>query len=289
MRIFGSERISNIMLRLGMEEGVPIEHNMVTKAIENAQKRVEGNNFDIRKRLLDYDDVMNTQREVIYHQRRQVLEGEGLKEEILGMTESWLDEILMVHTPADIHPQEWDIQGLEETLIRQLSVGLPLKTQQIEELNYDQLREKLQDVIKGAYEYKERQMGSPMMRHLEKIIMLQVIDHLWKDHLYAMDQMKEGIGLRGYGQKDPLMEYKREGFDMFSQMIGQIQEEIVRYIFRVQAVEEEERREQQRRNQVMSQIKERSHTPTQRTAEKIGRNASCPCGSGKKYKKCCGK
>ena len=289
MRIFGSERISNVMLRLGMEEGVPIEHNMVTKAIENAQKRVEGNNFDIRKRLLEYDDVMNTQREVIYHQRRQVLEGEGLKEEILGMTESLLDGILMVHTPADIHPQEWDIQGLEGVLIRQFSVGLSLKTQQIEELNYDQLQEKLQDVIKGAYEYKERQMGSPMMRHLEKIIMLQVIDHLWKDHLYAMDQMKEGIGLRGYGQKDPLLEYKREGFDMFSQMIGQIQEEIVRYIFRVQAVEEEERREQRRRNQVMSQIKERSHTPTQRTAEKIGRNVPCPCGSGKKYKKCCGK
>ncbi len=289
MRIFGSERISNIMLRLGMEEGVPIEHNMITKSIENAQKRVEGNNFDIRKRLLEYDDVMNKQREVIYQQRRQVLEGEGLKEEIMGMVKYLVDDMLMIHTPPDIHPDDWDIQGLEEDLIRRLSVSLPLKNEQLEELTYDELREKLLSVIKGAYEYKERQMGASMMRHLEKIIMLQVIDSLWKDHLYAMDQMKEGIGLRGYGQKDPLIEYKREGFEMFSQMVERMKEEIVKYIFRVQAVEEEERREEKRREQVMTQIKERSHTPERRTVEKIGRNTPCPCGSGKKYKKCCGK
>jgi preprotein translocase subunit SecA len=289
MRIFGSERISNIMLKLGMEEGQPIEHNMITKAIENAQKRVEANNFEIRKRLLEYDDVMNKQREVIYQQRRQVLEGQGLRDGIMGMIESLVEGLLMTYTPAEVHPEEWDIQGLEEALIRQFSVGIPLKKEQIEELSHDQLQEKLLAVIKRAYEHKERQLGAPMMRHLEKIIMLQVIDSLWKDHLYAMDQLKEGIGLRGYGQKDPLIEYKREGFDMFSQMMEQISQETIRHIFRVQAVEEEERREQRRRQRVMNQIKERSHTPTQRTAKKIGRNDPCPCGSGKKYKKCCGR
>jgi preprotein translocase subunit SecA len=289
MRIFGSERISNVMLKLGMEEGQPIEHSMITKAIENAQKRVEANNFEVRKRLLEYDDVMNKQREVIYQRRRQVLEGRNLKEDFAEMFESLTDDLIAVHAPAEAHPEEWDLQGLIEAIFLQFSVAVPLKKEQLEELNFAQLEEKLHKLIKGAYESKERQMDSRMMRHVEKIIMLQVIDSLWKEHLYAMDQLKEGIGLRGYGQKDPLIEYKREGFEMFSQLMEQIKQETVKHVFRVQAVEEEERREQNRRQHVMHQIKEPSHTPERRTEKKIGRNDPCTCGSGKKYKKCCGK
>ncbi len=287
MRLFGSERISNIMLKLGMEEDQPIEHNMVSKALENAQKRVEGNNFEIRKRLLEYDDVMNKQREVIYAQRRHVLEGDDLKGWVQEMAEDTLESILPNYVGPETHPEEWDCKGLEQALVRQFGIALPLDKWR-KESDYNQFADKIWEQVKQAYERKERQLGELMMRHIERIIMLQAIDNNWKDHLHAIDQLKEGIGLRGYGQKDPLVEYQREGFDMFTQMIEQIKQDVSHHILRVQAVEDEEKRERRRRHQIEEQVKERSHTPQRRTEEKIGRNSPCPCGSGKKYKKCCG-
>ncbi len=289
MRIFGAERISNIMLRLGMEEGVPIEHNMVTKAIENAQKRVEAHNFDIRKRLLDYDDVMNKQREVVYGWRREVLESDDLKDEVLEMLEALTGDYVDTYATAGTHPEDWDYRGLEEILQRQVGVFVSAKELEQRELPREALQEEIHSLVLAAYQERETKLGEPMMRHLERLVMLQVIDNFWRDHLLAMDQLKEGIGLRGYGQKDPLIEYQKEGFGMFTQMMQEVKYEVVRHMFRMRTPEEEEELEQRRQQQVLAQLRQRAHTPERKTSPKVGRNAPCPCGSGKKYKKCCGK
>ncbi|MBI5788045.1 MAG: preprotein translocase subunit SecA [Candidatus Schekmanbacteria bacterium] len=287
MRLFGSERISNIMLRLGMEEDQPIEHNLVSRALENAQKRVEGNNYEIRKRLLEYDDVMNKQREVIYAQRRQVLEGESLKSWVLEMMGEVVDKIIDNHIDPEQHPDEWDCHALGDALLRQFGMVFPVE-QWHNELNYQQLRDKIQETVQAVHTYKEQQLTEPMMRHIERIIMLQTIDTNWKEHLHAIDQLKEGINLRGYGHKDPLVEYQREGFEMFAQMIEMIKQEVAHHLLRVRAVEEEEQVEEQRQHHVEEQIKEPSHVPQKHTGTKVGRNDPCPCGSGKKFKKCHG-
>jgi preprotein translocase subunit SecA len=299
MRIFGADRIQGIMNRLGMEEGVPIEHGLVTRAIENAQKKVEAHNFDIRKHLLEYDDVMNKQREVIYDQRREALKGETLKEDVLAMAEEVAGEVVARYVDKEAHPDEWNWAGLREGVYSQFNVRLELKPEEREELNAEQLTDTVIERIKQAYEEKEQRFGAPMLRQLEKIIMLQSIDTLWKDHLLNMDHLKEGIGLRGYGQKNPLQEYKKEGFTTFEQMMHRIQEDVVQKLFTVEiareaAVGEMQMQQQQPQRMVLSHGAETSveasrPTPAKREGQKIGRNDPCPCGSGKKYKRCCGK
>jgi preprotein translocase subunit SecA len=236
MRIFGSDRISGLMARIGMAEGVPIEHRMVTRAIERAQKQVEAQNFSIRKHLLEYDDVMNKQRETIYRMRREILEGKEMKAYIQEVVENLVDWLLDTHANKDKHPEDWDREALRGAIGSQF--GLDIETLGInwEEITYDELRQKILDALTLKYEEKERLLTPPRMREFERIILLQVIDSQWKDHLLGMDYLREGIGLRGYGQRDPLVEYKKESFDMFQAMLDRIEEETIRYIFLFQPV-----------------------------------------------------
>lgn len=238
MRIFGSERISGLMARIGMGDGVPIEHNMITRAIERAQKQVEGQNFTVRKHLLEYDDVMNKQRETIYGQRRKILKGEDQHDYFVGLIDNLVDWMLDTHANKDKPPEEWDRDALRQAILAQF--GLDIETLGIDwtTVVYDELREALVKGLLAAYEAKEKQLG-PFMREFERMILLQVIDSQWKDHLLEMDHLKEGIGLRGYGQKDPLIEYKKEGFDMFQSMLDRIEEDAVRYLFLIQPVVDE--------------------------------------------------
>jgi preprotein translocase subunit SecA len=285
MRIFGSDRISGIMDKLGMEEDMPIENKIVSKAIENAQKRVEAHNFDIRKHLIEYDDVMNKQRTEIYSFRKEILQGENLKDRILEMTDEVVDESLVIYCPEEKHVEEWDMKGLRDAVYGLFSV-----TPDVEPANLDSLRDSLVAEIRLAYDRKETELGSDVMRYLEKVILLQVIDTQWKDHLLAMDHLKEGIGLRGYGQKDPLVEYKKEAFDMFADMTSRISTETVSRIFKIQVQKKEaiQREPVQPRRINYNRGEGSTAVQTARSAKKAGRNDPCPCGSGKKYKKCCG-
>jgi preprotein translocase subunit SecA len=294
LRIFGSDRISGLMGKLGMEEDVPIEHRMVSRAIENAQKKVEAHNFEIRKHILEYDDVMNQQRKVIYEQRREILAGQDLKEEVLGLAEDMLDGMLGFYCPEDAYPESWDVTGLTDALASKFSFRMTGIDPQA--LGRDEFREKLWEAVKQSYEAKETEIGSELMRHLEKVFMLQAVDHQWKDHLLAMDHLKEGIGLRGYGQKDPLIEYKKEGFDMFEEMKLRIVETTVENLFRIKAAAREQSQEIERKQR--RQIANLSFVGAGdaaakpepvHAAQKVGRNDPCPCGSGLKYKKCHGK
>jgi preprotein translocase subunit SecA len=240
MRIFGSERISGLMARIGMGDGVPIEHRMITKAIERAQKQVEGQNFTIRKHLLEYDDVMNKQRKTIYTQRKEILQGKNMKDYILELIETLVDWILDSHANKDRSPEDWDTEALRKAIAAQF--GLDIESLKIdwEAIHFDELKERILGMLKVIYEEKERILGASRMREFERIIMLQVIDSQWKDHLLAMDYLKEGIGLRGYGQRDPLVEYKKESYEMFQAMLDRIEEETMRYLFLIQPVVEEE-------------------------------------------------
>lgn len=286
MRIFGSDRISGLMSKLGMDEEVPIENRMVSKAIENAQKKVEAHNFDIRKHLLEYDDIMNKQRTEIYSFRKEILLGEGLKEKIFQMIDDIVDEVAQIYCPEDKHPEEWDMKGLKDAVYGIFSVTVSETPTGI-----DSLRESVSSVIKAAYDKREADIGSETMRYLEKVVFLQVLDAQWKDHLLAMDHLKEGIGLRGYGQRDPLTEYKKEAFDIFADLTGRISMDTVSRLFKIQIREEEGVKKQQvlPRQPMRYNRGEGSETNQPVTkGKKIGRNDPCPCGSGKKYKKCCG-
>ena len=243
MRIFASERVSQLMLKLGMEEGVPIEHGMVTRAIANAQKKVEAHHFEIRKQLLEYDDVMNKQREVIYQHRRAVLGGSDLKDELRGMIDGLVESALNIYCPAEQYSEEWDLKGLAEIMHGQFGLditqgkndgGEPLRA-----MGRDALLEDLRTQVREAYDRREQDLTPELMRFLEKTFMLQVIDHHWKDHLLGMDHLRDGIGLRGYGQKDPLIEYKREGYDLFSGMMERVKSDTLDRLFHVQAVRNE--------------------------------------------------
>lgn len=285
MRIFGSDRIAGLMGRLGMDEEVPIENRMVSKAIENAQKRVEAHNFDIRKHLLEYDDVMNKQRTEIYAFRREILQGEGLKERIFQIIDDTIDELLEIYCPKSKYHEEWDIKGLKDSLFGIFAVYIENFTDDV-----NSLREFLSETIKSAYEKKEREIGNEMMRYLEKVIFLQVLDAQWKDHLLAMDHLKEGIGLRGYGQRDPLTEYKKEAFEIFADMTDRISMDTITRLFKIQVRSEDEkitRRPIQRQVRYNRGEEAEQNQPVIK-GKKIGRNDPCPCGSGKKYKKCCG-
>ncbi|MCG2721977.1 MAG: preprotein translocase subunit SecA [Thermodesulfovibrionales bacterium] len=285
MRIFGSDKISGFMDKLGMEEDVPIENKVVSKAIENAQKRVEGHNFDIRKHLIEYDDVMNKQRTEIYSFRKEILQSDSLKDRALSMTEELVDDLISRYCPEDKYRENWDMKGLRDTFY-----GMFNRAAEYDPANITELRNALITDLKDAYEKKEEEIGADMLRYIERIVMLQVIDTQWKDHLLGMDHMKEGIGLRGYGQKDPLVEYKKEAFDMFGDMISRITHDIVTRIFKIQVQKNETIKREPVKTMRMNYNRGEGTAPVQtvRRVKKVGRNDPCPCGSGKKYKKCCG-
>ncbi|MDM8539463.1 preprotein translocase subunit SecA [Desulfococcaceae bacterium HSG9] len=295
LRIFGGDKITGIMEKLGMEEGEPIEHNLISRAIENAQSKVEGQNFDIRKHLLEYDDVMNQQREVIYEQRREALTGKNLKTAFVHMINDKAKDIAYIFSDEKTHPEEWDWNGIDNAVFKQFNCRLDsLGSREIERLDMEALAELISDKALKDYGAKEVEIGPENIRLLEREVMLQKVDNLWKDHLLSMDHLKEGIGLRGYAQQHPLVIYKKEGFDLFQDMINRIQEETVSFLFHVQIARPE-------RIHDFGRPKEQNLTfsgggdqparskPVKRAKKKVGRNAPCPCGSGKKYKKCCGK
>ena len=294
LRIFGSDRIASIMERFGMEEGEPIEAGMISKAIENAQRKVEAHNFDIRKHLLEYDDVMNKQREIIYSLRRDVLMGEGLEEIIRDMMEAKIEDLLMRFTDPKTHPEDWDVQGLKESASRLFGFVPKIGPEDLGEAFNDLKHEDLEEMLrKGADEAQERrkQEFGEDLATLQRIVLLQIIDEQWVAHLQDMDHMKEGIGLRGYGQMDPLREYKKEGFALFEELMGRIREETLSTLSRFQVLRRKPPETPRRRERPMQLSHGDGDGPpaqVKREGEKIGRNAPCPCGSGKKYKKCCG-
>ena len=285
MRIFGSDRISGLMNKLGMEEDIPIENKIVTKAIENAQKRVEAHNFDIRKQLLEYDDVMNKQRKEIYSFRKEVLQGENLKDRIFSMIDEVVDEMISFYCSEEKHREEWDLKGLSEAVYGIFSI-LP----NITPSDSNSLREALNLQLRDVYEKKESEIGSEMLRYIEKVLLLQVVDTQWKDHLLAMDHLKEGIGLRGYGQRDPLVEYKKEAFEIFAEMTGRMSTEVLSRLFKIQVQKQEAIRKESVKQTQLNYNRGEGTSSVQpvRRGKKVGRNEPCPCGSGKKYKKCCG-
>ncbi len=292
LRIFGAERISGIMDKIGIEEDQPIEHKYISRAIENAQKRVEGQNFDIRKHLLDYDDVMNRQRKVIYEQRKKVLRGDNLWADTEEMIEEIIDNILSEFVDEKTKKEDINFKGLDDALLKQFNIRFDLANTDQTGDGQSAIREW---IVQGVQKYlrdKEKEFGPELMNYLMKVIMLQAIDVQWKEHLLAMDHLREGIGLRGYAQKDPVREYQREGYDMFMEMIARIKMDVLEKLclIRIQREEEVEAiRQKQKQDYVMSRGED---TPEKKTVKhegpKTGRNDPCPCGSGKKYKKCCG-
>ena len=284
MRLFGSQRIQNMMERLGMEEGVPIEHNLITRAIENAQKKVEQYHFGIRKQVLEFDDVMNKQRETIYLLRRRVLEGKELKQKILEMMEQAVTDIINTFLPEKIHPEEWDWDGL----IKAMNEIIPIAGLEAikENAKRENVKEALINTLKRAYAAREEEIGSEAMREIEKLVMLRVIDTAWIEQLHNMDVLREGIGLRGWGGRDPLIEYKIEGYSMFQEMMRGVREQILSMILKVQLAGEEKAAPKKRAVHYGAPPQKEQRVPVQ-VAVKVGRNDPCPCGSGKKYKKCC--
>jgi preprotein translocase subunit SecA len=330
MRIFAKEWVSNLLQRLGMEEGMPIESGLITRRIEAAQKAVEGQNFEARKHVLEYDDVMNKQRQAVYGLRKQLLEGIDQKELILeDYVRELLGGLLDKYCGKDVHPEDWDIKSLKNQLFTRFGVDIEKEGVETDKLNRQELGDAVFDKLKERYDAKEQLIGPEAMRHHERIIMLSVLDQQWKDHLLSMDHLREGIGLRSYGQHDPLVEYKRESFDMFEAMMERFEEETVRYLYLMQVIEAPARTAPQpviegngngealaavstaRRQRMATTIddmeaefqrRKRRELDQARMAggdaggsvqqvvrgDKVGRNEPCPCGSGKKYKKCCG-
>jgi len=306
MRLFGSDRLIGLMDKLGLEEGQVIEHPWVSGSIEIAQRRVEQHNFEIRKQLLEYDNVMNKQREIIYGQRRQTLEGVSLKENILDILEKSIENTFNLFLGQN---QELNLAGLAAEM--KLIFGLEFESAKLESLSNAQIKEELYKAAVNAYAEKEKSIGSDLLRHLERMVFLQIIDSKWKDHLYAMDYLREGIGLRAYGQRDPLIEYKREAFEMFAQMISGIEEDAIETVFKLQPVRPErfrgvfsavpkelthhetsqfEKAEEELQKEGIPVVSpEAPKKPVKLAGPKVGRNDPCPCGSGKKFKKCCGR
>jgi preprotein translocase subunit SecA len=289
MRLFGSDRISGIVNALGLEEDQPIEHRMLSNAIETAQKRVEGKNFNIRKHVLQFDDVMNKQREVIYGQRRQVLNGENIRESYIKMLEGIADNIIKLYCSESNDPDSWDWEAMESYASGGfLAPGTLMNAYEtMERLEKEDLKEKILSTLIQRYEQKEQEFGPEMMRELERVILLRIVDQKWMDHIDAMDQLRHGIGLRAYGQRDPVIEYKFEGFEMFEEMIKSIQEDSVKFILNSRLD-----REQPLEREKVAEPISASHGDEPKKAvskgSKVGSNDPCPCGSGKKYKKCCG-
>ncbi|MEE9412994.1 MAG: preprotein translocase subunit SecA [Methylococcales bacterium] len=313
MRIFASERVAVMMQKLGMEEGEAIEHPWVTRAIENAQRKVEGRNFDIRKQLLEYDNVANDQRRVVYEQRDELMASEDISDTIQAIQQDVVKELFEEHIPPQSMEEQWDVKGLEEAF--EANMGIPISAQAIldndDSVDGDGLFKKILKQVKGDYAEKEQQAGSDVIRHFEKVAMLQVLDNAWKEHLAAMDHLRQGINLRGYAQKDPKQEFKREAFAMFQSMLENIKQEVISIVSKVQvqadedvvAMEEERRTEQTELEFQHAEAASALENPEQsaeaaaaaeeqrpfvREGKKVGRNSPCPCGSGKKYKQCHG-
>ena len=292
MRLFGSERLEGIVNALGLGEDDVIEHKMLSRAIENAQKKVEGNNFQSRKYVLQYDDVMNQQREIIYGQRRKVLDGEDIKDVVLNMVKTIIDDAVARYTSGSDYAEEWNRVGLLEYFNNEFAINPPLVISEDEILDYS--REKLSEKLAGLallqYENKEKEVTSPVMREIERVRLLRAVDTHWMDHIDEMEQLKHGIGLTAYGQHDPVSEYKFAGFDMFEEMIASIREDTVKYILRTTVAQKIERQQVAKPTVAAHGDGSEARKPVRKTAaEKVGRNDPCPCGSGKKYKKCCGK
>ncbi|MCX7843449.1 MAG: preprotein translocase subunit SecA [Clostridia bacterium] len=289
MRLFGSDRIVGLVNVLGLEDDQPIEHRMLSGAIENAQKRVEGKNFDIRKHVLQYDDVMNKQREVIYAQRRKVLDGENLRDSFIKMIEGYVENIVKLFCSESPHPDFWDWDAIkaaaEGSLIPPGSLAVTQEDK--ERMDKDDLKEKLLSLAMERYEAKEKEFGPELMRELERMVLLKVVDQKWMDHIDAMDQLRHGIGLRAYGQRDPVIEYKFEGFEMFEEMIRNIQEDSVRIILNSHLDNERPIQREKVAEPLNASHGDEAKKPVVKNS-KVGRNDLCPCGSGKKYKKCCG-
>ena len=308
MRLFASDGVKNMMRTLGMEKGEAIEHRMVTNAIVKAQRKVEGRNFDIRKHLLEYDDVANDQRQVIYQQRNELLEDDDISDVITNVRQDVADQCISNYLPPQSLEEQWDIEGLEKALATEFTTPLPVQRWLDEDSRLDEmtLREKITEALQSAYDIRYAHVGE-QMREVERQIMLQVLDNLWKDHLASMDQLRQGIGLRAYAQKNPKQEYKRESFALFEDLLDNIKYETIRYLSHIEVATQEDmqRLEQKRRaeqsnrqyqhaeaaameKEAQSDV-EAGQQPIQRTGPKVGRNDACPCGSGKKYKQCCGK
>ncbi|HYH02764.1 MAG TPA: SEC-C metal-binding domain-containing protein, partial [Bacillota bacterium] len=290
MRLFGGEMISGLMERLGWTEDMPIEHKAIAKRIETAQRRVEARNFEIRKHVLDYDDVLNKQREIIYELRKKLLFGEDVHEKVLEMFGDVTDNLMEIYANEKVIPEEWDLNGLLQAAVTSLIPHDALTVEQLDRLRYEELRELLLTTALENYRTKEEAIGVDQLRQFERFIMLRTIDAKWMDHLQAMDDLKEGIGLRAYGQNDPLVAYKIEAYQMFKEMRDSINEDVVRELAKIRIVVEEEVVQRPKIRNVVTNLNE-SGEPSVRqrvTGQKVGRNDPCPCGSGKKYKKCCG-
>jgi len=296
LRIFGSHRVAFVMDKLRIPENEPIEHGMISKAIENAQKKVEGHNFEIRKHLIEYDDVMNKQREVIYTQRKEVLAGENIRETVEGIIVEAVEDMVATFCPEKTPPAEWNLEGLAEDYFTHFFAPIELPDPGESGLNQERLETLLKEHVAARLAERENEFTPPVMEHLMKVLMLQTIDIQWKDHLLSIDHLKEGIGLRGYAQRNPKEEYKKEAYGLFMAMMGRIRQEVVQKLFRVQLAREDdvermEQAEQRRRQIVLSRSGggDQQAKPVTRDEEKVGRNDPCPCGSGQKYKKCCGR
>lgn len=289
MRLFGSDSIAGIMDKLGMDDDEPIEHSLVTKSIENAQKKVEARNFSIRKHVLEYDDVMNQQREVIYAQRKKILHQDNLRDTIMEMVNKVVDRTLAMYAPPEVYSEDWDLQALIAYAEEFYAPKGMLTVEYLQNLSREELDEFLHKVAEEHYKEREEDIGSDLMRELENLVMLKVVDNHWMEHLDAMDMLREGVGLRAYGQKDPLVEYKFEAYDMFEAMIDAIQDDVVRYIYRVNVITQprvEDHLENASTNNPSGD--DGAKQPVVKKDE-VGRNEACPCGSGKKYKNCCGR
>lgn len=297
LRIFGSQRVAFVMDKLKIPEGEPIEHGIISKAIENAQKKVEGHNFDIRKHLLEYDDVMNRQREVVYAQRREVLSGDDLPATYSGIISEAVEDIVATFCPEKTPSKEWDWDALIDDYLGQFSYDPDFSQIERENCTQADLEEWLKQSAERRLKEKEQDFTSPVMSQLMRILLLQTVDSQWKNHLLSIDHLKEGIGLRSYGQKNPKEEYKREAYSLFMEMMGRVRNEVLHKIFRIELAREEDvaemeaeqRRQQKSIRNVNASGADQTKAPSTRDEDKIGRNDPCPCGSGKKYKKCCGK
>jgi Preprotein translocase subunit SecA (ATPase, RNA helicase) len=290
MRLFGGEMISGLMERLGWTEDMPIEHSAIAKRIENAQRKVESRNFEIRKNVLDYDDVLNKQREIIYELRRKLLFGEDVHEKVLEMFAEVVGQLLDVYAQEKVAPEEWDLEGLLHALYANLMPPQTLTIEDLSGLNRSELQELILNTALETYEAKEAEISTEYMREIERRVMLQAIDINWMGHLEAMDELKEGIGLRAYAQNDPLVAYKIEAYQMFKEMRDNINEEVIRVLSKFQLVSEERVVKKPKIRNIATNLNEDGTSAVQQrtVGKKVGRNDPCPCGSGKKYKKCCG-
>ena len=295
MKIFGGDMVTNVYNSLNADEDMPIQFGIISKAVESAQKKVEGKHFSIRKHVLQYDDVMNTQREIIYKQRREVLDGENIHDSILKMIDSVAEEVIGAHVTGDEFNKEGLLQDVK-------SIFGITSLENIDSKNEQKLIQELKEKALAKYDRKAKEVGDEQLPELERVVMLKVVDQKWMDHIDAMDELKDGIGLRAYGQKDPVVQYRIEGFDMFDEMVNAIKQDVVKILLNMNRVQNLERKQtvkitnqglqemaEDMRKEMPKETKEVTHTPIVNNGPKVGRNDPCPCGSGKKYKNCCGK